>query len=265
MTEQNLRYTVADSGVATITFNRPEVMNALTPAMFTALRDLLVDLRHADNVKVLIVTGAGKAFCSGGDVNETIGHLLSVGVKERMDFTRTTGAIVRNMRLLDKPIIAAVNGYAGGAGSVIALASDIRLAAPGAKLAFMFTRVGLSGAEMGAAYLLPRLVGLGRATEILLFGEALEADEALEIGLVNRVVTDQDVVAEAHDWAERLASGPTLALRMTKRRLVNEAHMDLVSALESEAEAQALLMMSDDHRSYYESFVTKSSPRFKGR
>jgi enoyl-CoA hydratase/carnithine racemase len=233
--------------------------------MFADLRDLLAELRHDDAVRVLIVTGAGRGFCSGGDVNLTIGHLLGVGVKERMDFTRTTGAVVRNMRHLDKPIIAAVNGVAGGAGSVIALASDIRIAGPESRFAFMFTKVGLSGAEMGAAHLLPKVVGMGRATEILLFGRTIDAEEAERIGLVNRVVPQDQVLDTAREWATKLAAGPTMGLRMTKRRLVNEASMDLVSALESEAEAQALLMMSEDHRAYYEAFTSKTEPRFKGR
>lgn len=258
-------YGVDSHGIATITFNRPEVLNALTPKIFRQFRDLLEDLRHDDEVEVLIVTGRGRGFCSGGDVHEVIGKLLTADVRDHLAFTRTTGAIVGNMRRLDKPIIAAVNGVAGGAGAMIALAADLRLASEQASFAFMFTRVGLSGAEMGAAYLLPKLIGLGRATQILMFGETIDAVTAERIGLVSRIVHDDELLSTAHTWARRLAEGPTLALRMTKRRLVNEAHMDLFSALESEAEAQALLMLSEDHRAYYEAFVAKVNPRFRGR
>jgi enoyl-CoA hydratase/carnithine racemase len=169
------------------------------------------------------------------------------------------------MRLLDKPIIAAVNGIAAGAGAVIALAADLRIASEAAAFAFLFSKVGLAGADMGAAYLLPKIVGLGRASELLLFGDTLDAATAERYGLVNRVVAPEEVLPTAQAWARRLADGPTLALAMTKRRLVNELHMDLVSALESEAEAQALLMMADDHRAFYEAFTRKEKPRFTGR
>jgi enoyl-CoA hydratase/carnithine racemase len=176
-----------------------------------------------------------------------------------------TGATIRAMRLLDKPIIAAVNGIAAGAGAVIALASDLRIASEEARFAFLFTKVGLTGADLGAAYLLPKVVGMGRATELLLFGDTIDAATAERYGLVNRVVPPAELLPTAQAWARRLAEGPTLALAMTKRRLVNELHMDLVSALESEAEAQALLMMADDHRAFYEAFSKKERPKFSGR
>jgi enoyl-CoA hydratase/carnithine racemase len=176
-----------------------------------------------------------------------------------------TGATVRNMRLLDKPIIAAVNGVAAGAGAVIALASDLRLASPEASFAFLFTKVGLTGADMGAAYLLPKIVGLGRAAELLLFGDTIDAATAERYGLVNRVLPPEELLPTAQAWARRLAEGPTLAIRMTKRRLTSELHMDLISALESEAEAQALLMMAEDHRAFYDAFTRKEPPRFSGR
>lgn len=258
-------YAVDAHGVATITFNRPEVLNAITLDIYAQFRDLLEDLRYDDAVRVLVLTGAGRAFCSGGDVEEIIGALLEADVKTHLDFTRMTGITVRNMRLLDKPIIAAVNGIAAGAGAVIALAADLRIASEGAAFAFLFTKVGLTGADMGAAYLLPKIVGLGRASEMLLFGDKVDAATAERWGLVNRVVPPEAVLATAQDWARRLADGPGMAIRMTKRRLQTELHMDLIAALESEAEAQALLMMAEDHRIFHAAFGRKEAPRWVGR
>jgi enoyl-CoA hydratase/carnithine racemase len=257
-------YDVAD-GVATITFNRPDVLNALTFKIYGQFRDLMAELRDDDAVKVVILTGAGKAFCSGGDVHDIIGVLLEQDVKDHLAFTRMTGAVVQNMRQLDKPIIAAINGTVAGAGTVIALASDLRIASEKAKFAFLFTKVGLTGADMGAAYLLPRLVGMGRATELLMFGDTIMADVADKYGLVNRVVPPDEVLPTAQEWATRLANGPTLALSMTKRLLNNEWNMDLVSALEAEAQAQALMLMGEDHRIFYEAFKEKATPKFIGR
>src|SRR5438552_13466662 len=182
-------YEVADNGVATLTFNRPEVLNALTLEVYAQLRDLLEELRYDDAVKVLVLTGAGDAFCSGGDVHKIIGELLDRDVKDHLAFTRMTGAVVQNMRLLDKPIIAALNGMTAGAGAVIALASDLRIASDRARFAFLFTKVGLTGADMGAAYLLPRVVGLGRASELLMLGYTIDAVTAERYGLVNRLVS----------------------------------------------------------------------------
>ena len=210
-------YAVDDAGVATITFNRPEVLNAITLAIYAQFRDLLESLRYDDTVKAVVLTGAGRAFCSGGDVHEIIGELLDADVKAHLQFTRMTGTTVRNMRLLDKPIIAAVNGIAAGAGAVIALASDLRIASDQAAFAFLFTKVGLTGADMGAAYLLPKIVGLGRASELLLFGDKVDAVTAERWGLVNRVVPPDDVLPTAQAWARRLAEGPTMALSMTKQ------------------------------------------------
>jgi len=258
-------YHLDDHGVATITFNRPEVLNAITLGIYAQFRDLMDDLRYDDAVKAVVVTGAGRAFCSGGDVQEIIGQLLGADVKDHLDFTRMTGVTVRNMRLLDKPIIAAVNGIAAGAGAVIALAADLRIASESAAFAFLFTKVGLTGADMGAAYLLPKIVGLGRAAEILLFGDKVDAATAERWGLVNRVVAPDDVLPTALAWARRLAEGPSQAIRMTKRRLQTELHMDLIAALESEAEAQALLMMAEDHRIFHAAFTRKEAPRFVGR
>ena len=254
-----------DDDVATVTFNRPEVLNALTIDVYAQFRDLLEELRYDDRVKVLVLTGQGKGFCSGGDVHEIIGELLERDVKEHLDYTRMTGALVQNMRLLDKPIIAALNGTTAGAGAVIALASDLRIASEKARFAFLFTKVGLTGADMGTAYLLPRVIGQGRALELLLLGDAIDAATAERYGLVNRVVAHAEVVTAALEWARRLAQGPSLAISMTKRLVNNEWNMDLLSALESEAQAQALMLMAEDHKIFYEAFKEKATPKFVGR
>jgi enoyl-CoA hydratase/carnithine racemase len=257
-------YDVHD-GVATLTFNRPEVLNALTFEVYAQFRDLLEALRYDDAVKVLVLTGQGRGFCSGGDVHEIIGELFKRDVKGHLDFTRMTGAVVQNMRLLDKPIIAALNGTTAGAGAIIALASDLRIASEGMKFAFLFTKVGLTGADMGAAYLLPRVVGQGRALELLLLGDAIDAATAERYGLVNRVTPADQLLSTAQEWASRLAHGPTMAISMTKRLVNNEWQMDLISALESEAQAQALMLMGEDHRLFYEAFKEKVEPKFTGR
>ena len=257
-------YDVSD-GVATLTFNRPDVMNALTFAIYAQLRDLFETLRYDDAVKVVVLTGAGDNFCSGGDVHDIIGALLERDMKAHLAFTRMTGAVVQHMRLLDKPIIAALNGMTAGAGAVIALASDLRIASEQARFAFLFTKVGLTGADMGAAYLLPRVIGLGRATELLLFGDTIDATTAERYGLVNRVVPHNELASSARAWAMRLAKGPTLALSMTKHMLNHEQNMDLVSAIEAEAQAQALMLMGEDHRRFYEAFKAKAKPEFTGR
>ncbi len=252
-------------GVATITFNRPDLLNALTFKIYAQFRDLIEALRYDEQVKVVLLTGAGRAFCSGGDVHAIIGALLEQDMKAHLDFTRMTGAVVFNMRNLDKPVIAALNGVTAGAGAVIALASDLRVASERASFRFLFTNVGLTGADMGAAFLLPRIVGMGRASEILLFGDKITAEEAERIGLVNKVVPHDQLLPAAQEWAARLANGPTTAIGMTKRLLNNEWTMDLASALESEAQAQALLLMGDDHRIFFEAFKEKKAPRFTGR
>lgn len=257
-------YQVSNS-IATITLNRPEVLNALTLEIYAQLRNLFADLEHDDEVKVVIITGAGRAFCSGGDVHKIIGEVLERDMRGHLEFCRMTGHLVRNMRLLAKPIIAAINGLAAGAGAVIACASDLRIMADDAKFAFLFSRVGLTGADMGTAFLLPRIVGQGRAMEMLLFGDDVDASTAERIGLVNRVVPQDQVLPAAQEWAARLASGPTLSNGMTKLMLNNEWTMDLASALESEAQAQALMMMGEDHRAFYEAFKEKRKPDFKGK
>ena len=257
-------YSVND-GVATLTFNRPEVMNALTFEVYTQLRDLFETLRYDEAVRVVVLTGAGDNFCSGGDVHQIIGELLKRDMKGHLEFTRMTGAVVQNMRLLDKPIIAALNGMTAGAGAVLALASDLRIASEKARLAFLFTRVGLTGADMGAAYLLPRVVGMGRAFELLLLGDTIDASTAERYGLVNRVVPHSDLLPAAYEWARRLAQGPTLAISMIKHMLNRELNMDLVAAIEAEAQAQALILMGEDHRIFYEAFQGKVPPRFIGK
>ncbi len=254
--EYDFLYEVND-GVATLTLNRSEVMNALTFEVYAQLRDLFEALRSDDAVRVVVLTGAGDNFCSGGDVHEIIGELLKRDMKEHLEFTRMTGAVVQNMRLLDKPIIAALNGMAAGAGAVIALASDLRIASKKARFAFLFTKVGLTGADMGAGYLLPKVVGMGRAFELLLLGDTIDAPTAEHYGLVNRVVPHAELLSAAYKWARRLAQGPTLAISMTKHMLNAELNMDLVSAIEAEAQAQALMLMGDDHRRFYENFKAR--------
>jgi enoyl-CoA hydratase/carnithine racemase len=254
-----------EEGVATITLDRPDKLNALTFEIYAQLRDLMVELGRDDRVSVVIVTGAGKAFCAGGDVNKIIGELLGRDMRSHLEFARMTGALIHNMRSLDKPIIAAVNGMAAGAGAVIALASDLRVASDQAKFAFLFTKVGLTGADMGAAYLLPRVVGQGRATELLMFGDVIDAATAGRYGLVNRVVPHDELMNAAREWADRLKRGPAFALAMTKTMINNEWSMDLASAIESEAQAQALLLMGEDHRRFFEAFRNKQNPEFTGR
>lgn len=257
-------YEVAD-GVATLTLNRPEVLNALTFEVYAQLRDLFERLRHDDAVRAVVLTGAGDAFCSGGDVHAIIGELLKRDMRDHIAFTRMTGAVVQNMRQLDKPIIAALNGMTAGAGAVLALASDLRIASERARFAFLFTKVGLTGADMGAGYLLPRIVGLGRAFELLLLGDTIDAATAERFGLVNRVVPHDELLGAAHEWARRLARGPALAVAMTKRMINNELSMDLTAAVEAEAQAQALLLMGEDHRRFYEAFTAKAQPEWTGR
>ncbi len=252
-------------GIATITFNRPDVLNALTFEIYAQLRDLMSELRRDDQIRVVIITGAGKAFCAGGDVYKIIGELIERDMRDHLEFARMTGELIRNMRLLDKPIIAAVNGMAAGAGAVIALAADLRIASDQAKFAFLFTKVGLTGADMGSAYLLPRVVGQGRATELLMLGDTIDAETASAYGLVNRVVQHDDLMNAAREWAERLKRGPAFALAMTKTMINNEWNMDLASAIEAEAQAQALLLMGEDHRRFFEAFKNKQGPEFIGR
>lgn len=261
---EHLRFEV-DDGVGTVTFDRPERLNALTLGTYADLRDLLAEVEHRDDVDVLVVTGEGRGFCSGGDVEEIIGTLLDDGDnRDVLEFTRMTGAVVQRMRELPMPIVAGVNGTAAGAGAVIALAADLRIVARSASFHFLFTKVGLAGADMGCAYLLPRIVGLGRATELLLFGERVDADEAERIGLANRVVDDEALREEVGAVAQRLADGPTLAYGATKKLLTREQDVSLGAAIELEAWAQALLMRSGDHREFRDAFREGRDPDWTG-
>lgn len=262
---EHFDFALDQRGVATITFARPDKLNALTFQSYADLRDLLAELVHREDVKVLVVTGRGRGFCSGGDVHEIIGELLKMGSKELLDFTRMTGAVVQRMRDLPVPIIAAVNGIAAGAGSVIALAADFRILARSASFAFLFTQVGLAGADMGSAYLLPRLVGLGHATELLLLGDRVDSEAARRLGLATGVVDDDELTNSTRELSERLASGPTFAYAATKALLTRELDMDLQSSIELEAVTQALLMTSGDHKEFYEAFREGRKPVWTGR
>jgi enoyl-CoA hydratase/carnithine racemase len=255
---------VAD-GVATLTLNRPEKLNALTFATYADLRDLLAELPHRGDARVLVITGAGRGFCSGGDVEEIIGELQRMEAAELLEFTRMTGAVVKALRECPLPVIAAVNGVAAGAGAVIALAADVRLLARSASFAFLFTRVGLSGADMGAAYLLPRLVGLGRATELLVLGDKIGAERAEAIGLATQIVEDEELPAAASQLARRLADGPALAYSTTKVLLTRELDMGLGDAIELEAVTQALMMKTRDHAEFYAAWSEGRSPAWSGR
>jgi enoyl-CoA hydratase/carnithine racemase len=250
----------AGAGVATITLDRPDRLNALTFEAYDELRRAFRALDTEPDVRAIVLTGAGAAFCSGGDVHEIIGALFARDYRGLLEFTRMTGDLVLAIRRCRMPVIAALNGTAAGAGAVIAAACDIRVAAPGARIAFLFPRVGLSGADMGAAWLLPRIVGLGRAAELLLTGDFISADEAFRIGLYNRIAEDAPAAARA--LAEQIARGPSFAHGITKDALNREAHMDLASAIEAEAQIQASLMLHPDFREAYEAFVAKRPPRF---
>ena len=258
-------FSVAD-GVATVTFDRPDKLNALTLDVYADLRDLLAEIEHRDDIGCVVLTGSGRGFCSGGDVDEIIGELLRNGDNRRvLEFTRMTGAVVQRLRELPYPVIAGVNGTAAGAGAVIALAADLRVLARSASFRFLFTKVDLAGADMGCAYLLPRIVGLGRATEILLLGEKISADEAERIGLATRVVDDTALFAEVTALARRLADGPTFAYGATKSLLTKELDMSLPAAIELEAWVQAMLMRSDDHAEFYKAFTEGRDPQWTGR
>jgi enoyl-CoA hydratase/carnithine racemase len=250
------------TAVATITLNRPERLNALTFDIYAELRDAFEALDREPDVRAIVLTGAGRSFCSGGDVEEIIGPLLKEEPGGLLRFTRMTCDLVLAIRRCRKPVVAALNGTVAGAGAVIATACDLRVAADSARIAFLFTKVGLSGADMGAAWLLPRIVGLGIASELLLTGEFIPAEEALRIGLYNRVVPRDRLLAEARDLAERLAKGPSSALGVTKESLEHEATLDLMAALEAEAQAQARCMQSPNFREAYEAFREKREPRF---
>jgi enoyl-CoA hydratase/carnithine racemase len=261
---ENFSFHVSE-GVANLTFDRPDVLNALTFEIYADLRDLLGDLPQRGDVRALVITGKGRGFCSGGDVHSIIGELQNADAGRLLDFTRMTGSVVQRMRECPIPIIAAVNGIAAGAGAVIALAADFRLLARSASFAFLFTQVGLAGADMGSAYLLPRFVGLGRATELLMLGDMISADEAVNLGLASRVVHDAQLNEESGELARRLAEGPALAYASTKLLITRELDMGLADAIELEASTQALLMKSDDHAEFYRAFTEGRQPKWTGR
>lgn len=252
-----------DTAVATITLNRPERLNALTFDVYAELRDTFKALDTEPGVRAIVLTGAGRAFCSGGDVEEIIGALFARDLEGLRDFTRMSCDLIHNIRRCRRPVIAALNGTVAGAGAVIASACDLRVAADSAKIAFLFVRVGLSGADMGASWLLPRLVGLGRAAELLMTGEFIDARKAFEIGLYQRVVSQDRVLPEAVTIAEKLARGPAPALEVTKRALDAESLLDLEGALAYEADAQAKLMEHPNFREAYDAFRAKREPKFQ--
>ncbi|WP_116046602.1 enoyl-CoA hydratase family protein [Amycolatopsis palatopharyngis] len=252
-------------GVATVTLSRPDRLNALTFDTYADLRDLLAELPHRGDARVVVLAGRGRGFCSGGDVEEIIGELQSMSSAQLLEFTRMTGAVVKALRECPLPVIASVNGIAAGAGSVLALAADFRLLARSAKFAFLFTKVGLAGADMGSAYLLPRLVGLGRATELLMLGDSIGAEQAERIGLASRVLDEDELAGETAALAARLAGGPALAYSTTKVLLTRELDMDLGGAIEFEAMTQALLMTSADHREFYRAWSAGRSPEWTGK
>ena len=249
--------------VAVLTLDRPERLNALTFEVYAELRDTFAQLGRISDVRAVVLTGAGRGFCSGGDVEDIIGALFGRDLDGLREFTTMTCDVIRNLRRMEKPVIAAVNGVAAGAGAVIAAACDFRIASEAARIAFLFPKVGLSGADMGASWLLPRLIGLGAATELLMTGEFVDAPRALELGLYHRVVPQDQVLPRALALAEKLAQGPGAALAATKRALDDEADLDLESALQYEARVQAGLMQHPDYREAYEAFRAKREPRFR--
>jgi enoyl-CoA hydratase/carnithine racemase len=253
-----------DDGVATITLDRPEKKNALTFESYAELRDTFHSLKTTAGVKAVLLTGAGENFCSGGDVHEIIGPLLGMNDAELQAFTQMTGDLVIAMISCPQPIVAAIDGVCVGAGAAIAMASDIRLGTARSKVAFLFVRVGLAGCDMGACAMLPRIVGHGRAAELLYTGRAMGGDEALRVGFLNRLCEPGGLQEEALALSRELSSGPSAAHAVTKRMLVEEWHLDLVRAIEAEAREQASLMRSGDFKRAYEAFVRKEAPRFEG-
>ncbi len=261
---EHFRFSIEDR-VATVTFDRPDRLNALTFEVYADLRDLLAELPNREDVRALVITGTGRGFCSGGDVHDIIGKLLEMDPHDLLDFTRMTGSVVQRMRECPMPIIAAVNGVAAGAGAVIALAADIRIVARSASFSFLFTKVGLAGGDMGAAYLLPRVIGFGRATEVLMLGDRVDAERAVQIGLANEVVDDSQLQERTGELARRFADGPALAYASTKMLLTKELDMDLAASVELEANTQALLMKSADHAEFYAAFQEGRDPKWTGR
>lgn len=250
--------------MATITLDRPQRKNALTFASYTQLRDCFQALSDASHVKAVVLTGSGGDFCSGGDVREIIGPLTRMEPPELLAFTRMTGELVKAMRDCPQPVIAAIDGVCAGAGAILAMASDLRYGTARSKVAFLFTRVGLAGCDMGACAMLPRIVGQGRASELLFTGRSITGDEALQWGFYNGLETPEQILSKARDVAEQLARGPTLAHALTKRMLHAEWHMPLHDAIDAEAEAQAGCMQTGDFKRAYEAFIVGRKPEFEG-
>ena len=255
---------VGDDGVATVTLNRPERKNPLTFDSYAELRDWFLGLQKATDVRAVVLTGAGDNFCSGGDVHEFIGPLTKMSMPELLAFTRMTGALVSAMRACPQPVVAAIDGVCAGAGAMMALASDLRLGTPQTNTAFLFTRVGLAGADMGACALLPRMIGQGRASELLFTGRAMSATEGHAWGFFNALHDSAALLPAAHKLAAQLAQGPTFAHGMTKTMLHQEWAMTLDQAIEAEAQAQAICMQTQDFRRAYEAFAAKQRPVFEG-
>jgi enoyl-CoA hydratase/carnithine racemase len=257
-----------DGKVATITLNRPERKNPLTLESYAELRDTFRSLRYAKDIKSIVLTGSGGNFCSGGDVHEIIGPLVQMQEKGEMDallnFTRMTGDLVKEMRACPQVIIAAVDGVCAGAGAILAMASDLRLGTASSKTAFLFVRVGLAGADMGACNILPRIIGSGRAAELLFTGRSMDGNEAERWGFFNRLCDPQELLARAQDMAKTLANGPTFANAMTKKCIHQEWSMGIDEAIEAEAQAQAICMQTQDFKRAYEAFVRKEKPKFEG-
>jgi enoyl-CoA hydratase/carnithine racemase len=251
-------------GVATITLNRPERKNPLTFDSYAELRDLFGQLKYATDVHAVVVTGAGGNFCSGGDVHEIIGPLVQLPAPELLMFTRMTGDLVKAMRGCPQPIVAAVDGVCAGAGAIVAMASDLRLGTARSKTAFLFNRVGLAGCDMGACAILPRIIGQGRASELLYTGRSMSGAEAERWGFFNRLVEPEALLAEATTLAQDLVTGPTFANGITKTMLHHEWAMTLEQAIEAEAQAQALCMLTQDFKRAYEAFAARQKPVFQG-
>jgi len=253
-----------DGGVGTVTLNRPERKNPLTFDSYAELRDLFQRLRHAHDVKAVLLHGAGGNFCSGGDVHEIIGPLIALKAPELLMFTRMTGDLVKAMRHCPQPIVAAIDGVCAGAGAILAMASDLRIGTARSKCAFLFNRVGLAGCDMGACNMLPRIVGHGRASELLYTGRALGGEEGLGWGFHNRLCAPEALLDEARALAQELAAGPTFANGITKSMLHHEWAMDIDQAIEAEAQAQALCMLTEDFGRAYRAFAARSKPVFEG-
>jgi len=250
--------------VATITLNRPERKNPLTFESYAELRQLFLDCAYADDVKAIVLVGAGENFCSGGDVFDIIGPLTEMDMPGLLRFTRMTGDLVRAMRSCPQPVIAAVDGVCAGAGAILALSSDIRFGTARSKTAFLFTRVGLAGCDMGACALLPRVIGQGRAADLLYTGRSMSGDEAHSWGFFNRLCEPADVLLQAQNYALQLRHGPAFAQGMTKKMLQQEWNMSIEQALESEAQAQAICMASNDFHRAFHAFAAKQKPQFEG-